>query len=214
MNHKFDELLQVLDTLLGPQGCPWDREQTLKSMRSSVLEETCELIEAIDLNDNEKILEELGDLFFNAVFFAKLAEKENRFKLDDVIDELRAKLIRRHPHVFGEVNLNDTDAVIKQWEQIKGKEKGKEHRKSALDSIPKNLPALARAQKVVKKMRKAEFLDKTPVKETQLFENEDDLGHVLLALVSKAEESGLNAEHALKKVLAEKERAFRSFEKN
>lgn len=99
---EFDELIEIIDRLLGPDGCPWDKEQTLQSLRSSVLEEVCEVIEAIDLNDNAHIKEELGDLFFNTIFLCKIAEKEKRFTVTEILKELNEKLIRRHPHVFGE----------------------------------------------------------------------------------------------------------------
>lgn len=96
----FDLLNQTTDTLLSPQGCPWDREQTLTTMRSSLIEEACELVEAIDLNDNTHIQEELGDLFFLAIFLSKLAEKEERCKMEDVLHGINDKLIHRHPHVL------------------------------------------------------------------------------------------------------------------
>lgn len=207
---QFDELMAIIDRLLGPGGCPWDQEQTLVSLRPSVLEEACELIEAIDLNDNHMIQEELGDLLFNAAFFCKIAEKEHKAKLSDVIAELNAKLVRRHPHVFGDGELKTAEEVVSQWDKIKNTEKGKEHRKSALDSIPKGLPALSRANKMVKKFKKADYSFQTaPVKD---FKDEQELGEQLWALASKANAQGLDAEHALRKVLSELERDFRNKE--
>jgi len=208
---EFDDLLNITDTLLGPGGCPWDRQQTLNSLRSSVLEEACELIEAIDLEDNAHIKEELGDLFFNVVIFCRLAEKENRCTIQEVLNEIRDKLIRRHPHVFGEAQVKDSEAVIKQWEQIKSTEKA--HRQSALDSIPKDLPALSRAHKAIKKMAKSHFSE-LPGHSTIPFEDENSLGKILLSLVAQAQEKGLDAEHALRKTLAELEKKFRAFESN
>lgn len=214
--HEFEELLKITDRLLGPDGCPWDQVQTLQSLRSSVLEETCELIEAIDLDDNAHIREELGDFFFNAVFFCKIAEKEKRFKIEEVLKEVVEKLIRRHPHVFGSSKINDLDAAKKQWEMIKAEEKGKTHRKSILDGISKDTPSLARAQKIFKKLHKKHYDNELYIEaeETLSFDDEETLGKYLLNLVKKAEEKGLDAEHALRKTLTHFEKDIRSFEKS
>lgn len=120
---EFDELKDVIEKLLAPNGCPWDREQTLMTMRKSLLEETKEVIEAIDLNDNEKIEEELGDLFFNVLFMSRLAEKEGRCTIGAILKHIIAKLIRRHPHVFGDAKVETAEDVIKQWNEIKKSEK-------------------------------------------------------------------------------------------
>lgn len=207
--HGFKELINVIDRLLGPAGCPWDREQTMNSIRHYLLEETAELIDAIDLEDNEHIKEELGDLFFHVLFLSRLAEKEGRFHLDDVMKTLTGKLIRRHPHVFGEAKITTSDEVLHQWEQIKKKEKENVQFKSVLDGVPKSLPALARAAKMIKKMKKTPFQKAPFFKE---IENEEELGSLLWRLVADAEERGLDAEQALRKVLAEQEEAFRKFE--
>lgn len=211
--NAFEHLIETTDTLLSPQGCPWDREQTMNTMRSSIIEEACELVEAIDLNDNAHIQEELGDLFFIAVFLSKLAEKEGRCNVTDVLKGIDDKLIRRHPHVFGEIKIDNSDAVVKQWGEIKQQEKGKTHRKSALDGIPKDLPSLARAQKVHKKISSAKFPDEPLFSKEASFENEEELGQTLYHLVAQAQEKGLDAEHALRKTLAHLEKAFRTFEK-
>lgn len=211
---EFDELMEIIDRLLGPEGCPWDREQTLQSLRSSVLEEVCEVIEAIDLNDNAHIQEELGDLLFNAVFLCKIAEKEKRFLVVSILKELNEKLIRRHPHVFGEgKKIHTVDELYEQWNRIKKEEKGKEIRKSALDGISKHLPVLARAQKVLKKLEKASY--PTQVSETVLpaINHEKELGEHLLSLVKLAQEKGLDAEHALRSALAHLEKDFLLYEK-
>ena len=116
---EFIQILELIDTLLGPNGCPWDKEQTFESLRETVTEEAYELVEAIDLNDKEKILEELGDLFFNAIFFCKLGEKEEVFSTEKVLQELYDKLVRRHPHVFGETVIGNVSELYEQWEQIR-----------------------------------------------------------------------------------------------
>lgn len=206
---QFDELVDIIDRLLGPGGCPWDQEQTLEKLRPSVLEEACEVIEAIDLGDNHHIQEELGDLLFNALFFCKVAEKEGRLKTSHVIQELNEKLIRRHPHVFGEGTAKTSKDVVRQWEELKKQEKTKTHRESIFDSLPKGLPALTRSQKMFKKMHKKIPQD---VGYTNLFENEEDLGELLYRLTAEAEAKGLDAEHALRKKLSVLEKDFREKE--
>lgn len=206
---EFDELVAVVDRLLGPDGCPWDQKQTMKSIRSDVLEEVCELIEAIDLDDDAHIQEELGDLFFNVVFLSRLAEKENRTKMQEALHDIAQKLIRRHPHVWGDTEINSSEELLTQWDTIKKTEKGKEARTSALDGIPKGLPALARAQKVLKKSSKKGFVQSV---DEQEFKSEEELGDHLLRLVAKAEAQGFDTEHALKLSLSKFEKNFREFE--
>jgi len=208
---EYEELNTIVDRLLGPGGCPWDREQTMKSIRSNIIEESAELVEAIDTEDNAHIREELGDIFFLAIFFCKLAEKEGRCTTKEVLQEINEKLIRRHPHVFGEAKIADSDAALKQWGEIKQTEKSKAHRKSALDSIPKGLPALARAQKVHKKLHDANYPDIPKIKEEQI-KDEESLGKALFRLVAQAQEKGLDAEHALRKILVSLESQFRKHE--
>lgn len=209
-SEQFKSLISISERLMGPGGCPWDREQTLVSMRSSILEEACEVIEAIDEGDDKNLVEELGDLLYNVVFFCKLGEKENRFSTEDVIRTICEKLIMRHPHVFGEKVCADMQAVLDQWEQLKKEEK--KHRESLLDGIPKGLPALARAFKMAKKMEKANW--ETPSTYViPSFETEEELGKLLWEIVSKAKKKGLQPEQALRKELVEKEKQFRTHEK-
>jgi len=213
--HACDELIEIIDRLLGPDGCPWDKVQTLQSLRSSVLEEVCEVIEAIDLDDNDHIKEELGDLFFNAIFLCKIAEKEKRFTFEEIVEELNEKLIRRHPHVFGDgKKINTVHELSQQWEKIKKEEKGKETRSSALDGISKQLPALARTQKALKKMKKAGFQSQFSKSYFAHIHDEKSLGEHLLSLVEHAQEKDLDAEHALRKAFTHLEKDFRLFEKN
>ncbi len=204
----FEQLLQTSDILLGPEGCPWDREQTLVSMRESILEEACEVIEAIDEGSDADLIEELGDLLYNVIFFSKLGEKEERFTTEEVVSNIEKKLIARHPHVFGEKKLADTESVISQWETIKKNEKS--HRESLLDGIPKGLPALARAYKMAGKMDKAHF-DAT--EDQKLFDCEEDLGELLWELVRQARHRKMNPEMALRKITLDKEKAFRQWER-
>ncbi|WP_068468021.1 MazG family protein [Candidatus Protochlamydia phocaeensis] len=205
----FKALIIIIERLLAPDGCPWDREQTLQSMRRSLVEETYEVIEAIDLNDNHQIEEELGDLFFNAIFLSKLAERDNRFSLEDVLKQIAAKLIRRHPHIFGEAQVGTAEEVLKQWEEIKKKEKGEAQPQSALDNIPKDLPSLARAYKMLKKFEKAGFSLPRPNEQTS---EEDRLGLALLELVQHGIRKGIDAEHALRRLLSHLNQQFRAWE--
>jgi tetrapyrrole methylase family protein/MazG family protein len=205
---EFKRLLDTSDILFGPEGCPWDREQTLVSMRESILEEACEVIEAIDEGCDQDLIEELGDLLYNIIFFCKMGEKEGRFETLDPIKHIKDKLIARHPHVFAERKELDQEGVIAQWEQIKKKEKS--DRESLLDGIPKGLPALARAYKIAGKMKKAGY-DSSD--EEILFHSEEDLGELLWEVIRQAREKKINPEMALRREMLNREKAFREWEK-
>lgn len=206
---EFNQLIDTLKRLIAPEGCPWDREQTLHSMRHSVVEETFEVVEAIDLDDNGLIKEELGDLLFNAFFLCILAEKEGRFSFQEAVQQIVAKIIHRHPHVFGTQRLNTTDEVLKQWDAIKKEEK-KEERKSLLDGIPKDLPALTKAHKFAKKLANTQFSSQ---KSPESFNPEDRAGEFLWKAVQTLYHEGIQAEHALRKRLTQIEGEFREWEK-
>lgn len=208
MNH-FKYLIKILERLLGPGGCPWDREQTLQSMRSSLLEETYEVIEAIDLNNEALLQEELGDLLFNVIFLCKLAEKEQKFTLEQVIQQIAEKLVRRHPHIFGEAHIQTSSEVLTQWEAIKQTEEKNQERHSALDDIPKHLPSLARAQKMGKKFTKQHFM----VEPLDSPLPEDQAGQDLWEMVQQIAQQEIQAEQALNKRLSELEADFREWEK-
>src|SRR5436190_21432454 len=154
------ELLEVMAKLRSPEGCPWDREQDHKSLRFHAVEEVYELMDAIEAGDDHEMLEELGDVLLQVVFHCQLARERGAFDFGQVARHIVEKLIRRHPHVFGESEAKTVDAVWAQWEQIKKAEKhGTKHaRASALDGIPKHLPALLRAEKLIKKAHKAKLL--------------------------------------------------------
>jgi MazG family protein len=208
---RFDAILAIMDRLLGPGGCPWDQEQTMLSIRSAPIEEACELKEAIECGDNYHIMEELGDLFLTGAFMAKLAEKEKRCTLDEALQHLEDKLIRRHPHVFGSVDMPaDGNAVKAQWEQIKRQEKGKELRQSALDGIPKGLPTIMRAQKVIAKLAKVNYIFDSPT-ELELH-GEGQFAEVLLGLLKQAHSQNIDIEYALQQKLSALEEEFRKAE--
>lgn len=200
---EFKQLLAVADRLLGPGGCPWDLEQTLFTLQSYLLEETHELIEAIDEGKAHKISEELGDVLYALIFIAKLGEKEGSFTLSGSIKNVAEKLIRRHPHVFGEKIVESSDDVVRNWEEIK-KQEGK---KNPIEGIPPTLPALARAQKVIHKLLKA----KSPLVSTAAaaLSSEEELGQKLWDLIREADMKGYDAESALRRTSQSYEEKFK-----
>ena len=155
--NSLSKLIKITETLMGDDGCPWDKVQTRESLKPYLVEETYEVLEALDENDPEKIKDELGDLLYQILFHSKISSLKGEFDFRDVIDNLSEKMVRRHPHVFKGGKLNTPDQVIGQWEEIKNKENNKANQKSILDSIPKNLPSLIRAQKIQKKAAKEGF---------------------------------------------------------
>lgn len=201
---EFDRLLEITDTLLGPQGCPWDRAQTLKSIRSSLMEEASEVIDAINGDDDEHLVDELGDLFFNAVFLSRLAEIEQRGDLKKVLLAIEDKLVRRHPHVFGEAEVEGADGAKAQWEELKKLEKTHKERTSLLDGIPKGLGTLQRAQKIARKIKKSGIPFHFP--------ESAGVGSKLFKLVLEAIDNNLGPEEELGEYLAAVEKAFRQKE--
>ena len=155
--NSLSKLIKITDTLMGKDGCPWDKVQTRESLKPYLIEETYEVLDALDANDPEKIKDELGDLLYQILFHSKISSLKGEFNFRDVIDNLSEKMVRRHPHVFKEGELNTPDQVVKQWEEIKRNEKNQANQKSILDNIPKNLPSLLRAQKLQKKAAKEGF---------------------------------------------------------
>ncbi|MGM9583546.1 MAG: nucleoside triphosphate pyrophosphohydrolase [Phascolarctobacterium sp.] len=205
-------LVDVMRTLREPGGCPWDREQTHASIRSNMIEEVYEYLEAVDADDTEGMREELGDVLMQIVFHARMAEEASRFDLQDVIDEVVDKLIRRHPHVFGETKVSGSDEVLVNWEAIKKTEKTE--RKHVLDGVAQGLPALLRAYKLQSKAAKVGFdwpdsngvWDKVQEELGELQEAlasgdkqaaENELGDVLFALVNYARHHKIEPEVAL-----------------
>ncbi len=151
------DLMELVRVLRHPGGCPWDREQTHQSIRRNFLEETCEVVEAIDKGDVDALKEELGDVLLQVCFHASIEEDAGRFTLDDVADGVCKKLIYRHPHVFGDVTVSSTGEVLSNWEELKRKEKHQETQADAVDAVARTLPALWRAEKMKKKVAKAGF---------------------------------------------------------
>jgi MazG family protein len=156
---RFGKLVEIMDRLRGPGGCPWDREQTWESLRGYLLEECHEAVAALDAGDREALCEELGDLLLQIVFLSRLGQEEGVFTARDVVRGIVEKMVRRHPHVFGNESAEDADDVLRHWERIKNEEKAGrgEKRQSILDGLPPGLPALLHAQRLGEKAARVGF---------------------------------------------------------
>jgi XTP/dITP diphosphohydrolase len=207
----LNDLLAVMAKLRSPEGCPWDREQDHMSLRTHAVEEVYELMDAIEAGDDHEMAEELGDLLLQVVFHCQLARERGAFDFEQVARRITDKLIRRHPHVFGNVKVKDVDEVWANWEQIKKAEKhGTKHaRPSALDGIPRHLPALARAEKLVKKARKAALLA-TPKPAAGTTKRK--LAEKLFELADSAQAKGWSAEELLRTEVKRREQTLRKRE--
>lgn len=214
-NYSIDDLIEIVKLLRGEGGCPWDREQTHESIKADFIEETCEAIEAIDLKDTELLREELGDVLLQVVFHCRLEEEVGSFRFEDICDGICKKLIVRHPHVFGSVQADNTDQVLKNWDAIKMQTKGQESYTDTLTSVAKSLPALMRAQKVGKRAMRAGMDFRTAQDAIDCIANEkaeldaavangdkknieEELGGLLFSCVNAARHLGVDAELALK----------------
>jgi len=213
---SFAKLCQIVAKLRAPGGCPWDREQTNESLLPPLIEEAYEVAGAVHARDDANLREELGDVILLAVMHAEIANEAGRFQIDEILEEVTAKLIRRHPHVFAQSDVKDSAGVVKQWEAIKHEEKSGGDGASAhyLASLPAALPALMRAQKAQKKAARVNF-DWTELRDVvakvdeELAETKeaiatgdsakiaDEVGDLLFAVVNLARKSGLDAEEVL-----------------
>jgi NTP pyrophosphatase (non-canonical NTP hydrolase) len=207
----IDELLKIMARLRSPKGCPWDRQQNHRSLRWHAVEEVYELIDAIEAGDDHELEEELGDLLLQVVFHCQLARERHAFDFEKVARHIADKLVRRHPHVFGKLKVKDVDQVWANWEKIKRAEKhGTQHaRPSALDGIPKHLPALLGAEKLLKKARRAELATGVP---RQSARTRAQLGVELFELAQYAQSQGWSAEELLRAETQKRERAWRRVE--
>ncbi len=214
LGQTLPRLVQLMQRLLAPDGCPWDREQTFPSLRRYVLEEACEVMDAIDHGGAQELREELGDLLLQVVFLSELARTAHGFGPDDVVRGICEKLVRRHPHVFEDVQLEDAGAVAQQWEQLKAREKPK--RRDLLERVPRSLPPLERAQRIGKEVQRVGFdwpnaggsraklqeelaeLD-TAIAGGDSAQIEAELGDVLFAAVNLARHTGVDAARALQR---------------
>lgn len=228
MEYKnLEELISIIRKLRAPDGCPWDREQTHYSLRPNMIEEAYEAVDAIDDNDMKHLKEELGDVLLQVVLHSQIASEEGAFDIEDVAQELNKKLIHRHPHVFGNAKIDNSDDVLQAWDKLKAEEKT--HRKSAMDGISRSQAALISAQKISKKAVKQGF--EWPDEETlydcinsefqefkQAKENgdklnmEEEFGDILFAVVNLARWNKIDAEQALLKANKKFEKRFRKME--
>ncbi|HBG04311.1 MAG: nucleoside triphosphate pyrophosphohydrolase [Geobacteraceae bacterium GWC2_58_44] len=226
--NRFEVLMGIMRKLRAPGGCPWDAEQSHESLKRYLLEEAYEVIEAIDSGDPVHLKEELGDLLLQPVFHAAIAQEKGEFTMDDVLDAINEKLIRRHPHVFGEAVIESSQAQVENWEKIKKQEKGVQ-RKSALSGIPPQLPALMQAQKLTEKAARVGFdwehTDQVFAKvmeELHEFEEamlagdqkemESELGDLLFAIVNLGRFLSIDPEEALRKTIQRFTRRFSHIE--
>lgn len=219
----INDLLRVMARLRSPTGCPWDREQSHMTLRRHAIEEVYELIDAIEARDDAEMAEELGDLLLQVVFHCQLAHERGAFDFEKVTRHLVDKLIRRHPHVFGQTKVKNVDEVWANWEKIKKAEKhGTKHaRHSALDGVPKHLPALLRAEKLVKKARKAKLIADAGMATTdakgktsarRFPKSKTALAQELFDLASVAQARGWSAEELLADEIKRQERSLRRIE--
>ena len=214
MYKNLEELINTVRILRSENGCQWDREQTHQTLKSNMLEEAYEAVDAIDNNDMKHLKEELGDVLLQVVLHSQIANEEGAFSIEDVAKDINEKLIRRHPHVFADVNVNSVGEILDNWEQIKNQEKT--HRTSIMDGISKSQSALMSAQKISKKAVKVGFewdceetLYKCVFSEIQEFQEacqksdtdhiEEEMGDILFAIVNLARWNKLDAEQCLLK---------------
>ena len=215
-------LVGVMRRLLSPEGCPWDREQTFETLRKYVLEEACEVIDAIESGDRKALQEELGDLLLQVIFQAELGRREGAFGIDDVVSGIVEKLVSRHPHVFGDLDAKTADEVLRNWERIKAKEKKD---RGLLAGVPRSLPALVRAQRIGEKVERVGFdwadargsrakvaeeiheLDRA-IESGDADAIEEEMGDVMFALVNLSRHVKVDAEGSLRRTIDKFTRRF------
>jgi len=224
-----------METLRGEKGCPWDKKQTRETLKPMLIEEAYEVLEAIDNKDASELREELGDLLFQIVFHAQIAQERNEFHLADIIDRLHEKMVRRHPHIFGGADMQTPEEILKNWEDIKAAERGvqsifsPENKKSLLDGIPENLPAIYKANQMTAKASRVGFdwpdlegiLAKISEETNELRQAHertdadamaDEVGDLLFVAVNAARFIGVDPESALRRSNRKFERRFRHVE--
>lgn len=226
---SFDDLVQLMTTLRGPNGCPWDRKQTLPDLKPYVIEEAYEVVDAIDRDDRAALLEEVGDFLLEAVFIAEITREEGTFDVYDSITAIHDKLVRRHPHVFGDVKADDAEQVLVNWEKLKSEERKAEN-KSVLSGVPQSLPALLKASRLTEKAARVGFdwrrtedvFDKLDEEMAELREAvasgdttkvQDEIGDLLFTIANIARKVDVNAEEALQSTNRKFMRRFESMEK-
>lgn len=228
MQNKLEKLLKTIETLRGPSGCPWDREQTMKSLKPFLIEEAYEVLDVME-EGGTKLKEELGDLLLQILLQSEIQKEAGLFNFEDVVEVLNEKLIRRHPHVFGNITANTPEEVMVNWENIKKEEESHKDRESILDGIPKMLPQLLRAVKLQKKAAKVGFdwedykgiLEKIKEEIAEIEEAvvskdkehiEEEIGDLLFAVVNLARKLKINPEDAIENTNKKFEFRFRYIE--
>ena len=232
-HYSYEDFLEIMRLLRAPGGCPWDREQTHGSIRRNFLEETYEVLDAIDRDDPHAMCEELGDVLMQVVFHAQIEAERGRFTMDDVVDGVAQKLVYRHPHVFGEVRADTSQQVLVNWEALKRREKGQRTTADAVESVPHTLPALWRAEKIQSKTAKAGFDWTSSLQALDKLEEEvrelraalesgqaadaphgvrEELGDTLFMAAKIAQMSGVDPEDALHRACDKFDTRFRRVE--
>jgi len=229
---KFQQLIEIMARLRGPDGCPWDREQTFETIKPYTLEETYEVLDAIDRRDWNELAEELGDFLLQAVFYAQMASEQNLFRMEDALEAINQKLLRRHPHVFGEETANTASDVKKIWGEVKAAEKKDKGLPAAglLDTVPRALPALVEAAQIASRAAHVGFDWETPEQVVEKLHEElaeldearrgaapdqleDELGDLLFVVVNLARFLKVDPEQALRRTNAKFRRRFSFIER-
>ncbi|MGZ5494629.1 MAG: nucleoside triphosphate pyrophosphohydrolase [Thermoanaerobaculia bacterium] len=225
---SFDDLVSLMKTLRGPDGCPWDRRQTLPDLKPFVIEEAYEVVDAVDRDDRQALMEEVGDLLLESVFIAEITREEGSFDIYDSITAIHDKLVRRHPHVFADVEANDAEQVLVNWEKQKNEERKAEN-KSVLSGVPAALPAALKASRLTEKAARVGFdwrktddvfdkLDeeigelREAVKGGDTSQIEDEMGDLLFTIANIARRTGVNPEEALQSTNRKFIRRFEAME--
>ena len=231
MHDTLSGLVALMARLRSPDGCPWDRKQTPESLKPFLIEECYEVIDALDEGSPDKVKEELGDLLFQIIFHARIAEERGQFTINDVISANIEKMTRRHPHVFGDAHLSTDREVLANWEEIKKSEKGYEERKSVLEGVPRHLPSLLRAHSLQERAARVGFdwsrideaLPKLDEEIAEFKESlnskdaagiEEELGDIFFMLVNVSRFLGVNPEDALRKTISKFIQRFRYIEEH
>ena len=226
----LEDLVALMATLRGENGCPWDKKQTKATIKPYIIEETYEVAEAVDEDDPKLLKEELGDLLFEIVFYAQMMSEEDGIDIYDIIAGIHAKMIRRHPHIFGDVSVSGADEVVVNWEQIKQEEK-KDERNSVLEGVPKNLPSLLRAhrvqskassvgfqwenfQQIIEKLDEEFYELRHTYKSGNAEEIEEEFGDMLFVMVSVARFLKINPDNAVQRAIKKFTTRFQHIEQH
>ncbi|MEK7399394.1 MAG: nucleoside triphosphate pyrophosphohydrolase [Candidatus Poribacteria bacterium] len=229
IQESFGQLVEIIAKLRSDDGCPWDREQTHETLKTGIIEEAYEVIETIDEKDDEKFEEELGDLLMQVLLNAQIAKDEGKFNILGVIQRISEKLIRRHPHVFGDLEVKDSQEIMQNWERIKSEERAERDENSLMDGVPINLPALIQARKVQSRASRVGFdwdkaddvLKKVDEEVEELKEGiskrdkeniEEEIGDILFSIVNLSRFLDVEPEGALRKTTAKFIRRFKKME--